>query len=419
MSLMGIRPLKTALSLTVAIVIGVGCSRPQTAGPPPAVPVKLLAIQPGSFQQDSDFVGVLEAQDRVDLKPEVDGRVTRIFVAPGDPVALGQPILQLNPDQAQAQLSGAQAGVGIALSSRDAAAAQLESARAEQLQAKSDLRLAETEFGRIQSLASKGALSEQDLDQARNRVEVTTARLQQIEETIRAAESRLTQAEASLDQSQSQVAVSQEDLGFKQVNAPISGIVGDVLIKVGDYVEQGDTLTSLTQNEFLFLRLQIPSTRSGQLQIGLPVEIVDSATGVPLETGSLSFVSPEVDARAQSILVKARFPNTGDRLREGQFVRARVIWDTTTEILIPTVAVTRVAGQNFVYVVDQTTSEDGQTMDIVTQRPVQLGGIQGNSYQVLGGLEPGENIAVTNILKLRDGAPIQPETQSSNSRLEL
>lgn len=417
MSLLGIRPLHATLGLTVAVFVGAGCSRQQVQGPSPAVPVQLQAIQPGSFQEDSEFVGALEAQDRVDLRPEVDGRITQIFVAPGDPVAAGQPILQLNPDQAQAQLAGAQAGVGVALSSRDAAAAQLESSRAERLQAESDLRLAETEFNRTKSLVDKGALSAQDLDRAQNEVEVTRARLQQLEDNIRAAQSRLNQAQASLDQSQSQVAVSQEDLGFKQINAPIAGIVGDLLVKVGDYVEQGDSLTSLTQNEFLFLRLQVPVTRSSQLAIGLPVELLDSTTGARLATGSLSFISPEVDTGAQSILVKARFPNASGRLRAGQFVRARMIWTTTTELLVPTVAVTRVGGQSFVYVVDKTTSENGEMMDIVSQRPVQLGGIQGNSYQVLGGLEPGESIAVTNILKLRDGAPIQTETQASSTPL--
>ena len=408
MALTGIRHLYPAAGLIIAVTFGAACSSRQGQQPmAQAVPVQLQQVQPGSFQDSSDFVGTLEAQDRVSLRPETDGRITQLFVAPGDPVNAGDPIVQLDPEQVRARVSGAQAGADAARANREAATAQLEAAQAEQLQAESDISLAQTEFNRTERLVEKGALSAQDLDRARNQLEVATARLQQATKRVSAAESQLEQATSTLDQAQSEVAVSREDLDYKQVKAPISGVLGDVLFKVGDYIERGDTLTSITQNEFLFLRIEVPSPRSSQLRIGLPVELVDANTGNRLESGSISFISPEVDPEAQSILVKARFPNRRGRLREGQFVRARIIWQTTTELLVPTVAVTRLGGQSFVYVADETPAEEGASTQIVTQRPVQLGEIQGNSYQVLDGLEAGESIAISNILKLQVGVPIQ------------
>lgn len=398
-------------------LVSVACGgAPPQAGGPPAVPVQLQALEPGTFEDTSEFVGSLEAEQRVELSPEANGRITQVFVASGAGVGAGQPILQIRPDQAQAQVAGSIAGADAARFARDTAQAQLESAQAQLLQAEADVQLAEVEFRRTKSLVSDGALSVQDLDQAQNRLEVSRATQQQAEDNVRAAQSSLQQASSSLDQAQAQVAVNQEALSFTQVTAPISGLLGNLTVKVGDYVTPGQVLTTITQNQALLLNIPVPTTRAGELLIGsTPVQLVDPTTGTTLGTGSISFISPEVDVNAQSVLAKARFPNDSARLREGQFVRARIIWETTTSLLVPTVAVSRVGGQNFVFVADEQTGEDGQTRQVASQRPVQLGAIQGSNYRVLDGLQPGEEIAVTNILKLQDGVPIQAETGPSSA----
>ncbi len=406
---------RTVLGLTLSLsLVATACSRPQPqGGAPPAVPVTLTTLEPGTFEDTAEFVGSLQAEQRVELRPETDGRITQIFVEAGDPVSAGQPILQLRPDQAQAQVAGSQAGADAARFGRDAAQAQLEAAQAQLLQSESDVQLAEVEFRRTKSLVEDGALSKQDLDQAQNQLEVARASQRRAEDNVRAAQAQLEQAASTLNQAQAQVQVNQESLGFTQVTAPIAGFVGDITPQVGDYVSLGQAVTTITENRELFLRIQVPTTRSEQLRTGLPVELVDPNTGEPLATGSLSFVSPEVDSSAQSILVKARFPNEAGTLREGQFVRARIIWNTTTALLIPTIAVSRIGGQSFVFVADEQVTDNGQTLQVVSQRPVQLGAIQGNSYRVLDGLESGEQIAVTNILKLQDGVPIQAEAEEA------
>jgi RND family efflux transporter MFP subunit len=380
---------------------------------PPAVPVQTQRLQPGTLEESSEFVGALEAEQRVELKPEVSGRVTQVFVASGRAVSPGQAIIQLRPDQAQAEVSGAQAAAQAAQFGRDAAQAQVELAQAQIARTESEAQLAQVEFNRTQQLTANGALSRQDLDSAQSRLAVAQAAQRQAEESLRAAQAQLQQANANFNQAQAQVNVNQESLGFTQVSAPVAGLVGDVPVRVGDFINVGQTITTIIQNQELFLRLQVPTTRANQLRTGLPVELLDPDTSTTLATGSISFIAPEVDGNVQSILVKARFPNETGNLRDGQFVRARVIWNTTTALLVPTVAVSRIAGQSFVFVATAQPAENGQARSVASQRPVQLGPIQDNSYQVLSGLQVGDEVVVTNILKLQDGVPIMPETQAS------
>lgn len=404
-------------ALSLALVIS-ACSRsgqPTEAMGPQAVPVQVQVLQPGAFEESSDFVGSLEAEQRVELKPEVAGRVTQIFIGSGSAVAAGQPVVQLSPDQTQAQVTASQAAAQAASFGRDAAQAQVDAAQAQVARTQADVELALVEFRRTERLVEAGALSRQDLDNATNQLTVAQAAQRQAEDSVRAAQAQLQQALSTFNQAQAQVNVSQADLGFKQVVAPVAGIVGDIALEVGDYVDAGDTLGTITQNSELFLRIQVPTTRANQLRLGTPVELLSTETGAALATGSLSFISPEVDGAGQSILVKARFPNEAGRLRDGQFVRARLIWNTTATLLVPTVAVTRIAGQSFVFVAADEAQEDGQTMTVASQRPVQLGSIQGGNYQVIDGLEAGNEVIVTNILQLQDGRPVEPESQASAS----
>ncbi len=194
--------------------------------------------------------------------------------------------------------------------------------------------------------------------------------------------------------------------------APIDGIVGDFSIKAGDYVSVGQTLTSIIKNEALDMRISVPSNNAAQLRQGLPVELLDANTGERLTRGSISFISPQINTDAQSILIKARFGNADGKLRDGQYVRARIIWNQKAGILIPTQAVNRIGGQSFVYVVEEDRSKEKPQL-VVRQKPVKLGDVQNDRYPILEGIKAGDRVATSNILKLRDGASIQPESPQS------
>ena len=411
-----IYPVKQALgaALTLSLAV-VACSRPAPPGAmaPQAVSVRVQELQPGTFEESSDFVGALQAEQRIELRPEVAGRVTQIYVSSGSAITKGQPVVQLSPTQVQAEVSAAQAGAQAARFGRDAAQAQIQAAEAQVTRTKADVELATVELQRAQRLVAAGALSQQDLDNAQNQLDVSRAAQRQAEETVRTAQAQLQQATSTFDQAQAQVNGSQANLGFRQVVAPVTGRLGDVSLKVGDAVQERQVLATITQNSELFLRIQVPTTQASQLRLGLPVELLNPDTNEPLATGSLSFISPEVTEAGQAILVKARFPNETGTLRDGQFVSARLIWSTNTALLVPTVAVSRIAGQTFVFVATDQPQETGKTLRVAAQRPVQLGQLQGNNYQVIEGLKTGDEVVVTNILQLRDGAPIAPEAQAS------
>ena len=126
-----------------------------------------------------------------------------------------------------------------------------------------------------------------------------------------------------------------------------------------------------------------------------------------MTVGEVSFISPRVDKQSQVILTKARFPSSEVELRDEQFVRARVIWQKDSGVLVPSSAITRLGNRAFVYVArNAKATESSVSLQIAEQRPVKLGSIKGNKYQIIDGLKPGETLITSGLLNLSDGAPI-------------
>lgn len=398
--------LGTALSLSL---LGTGCRpTPEANAAPQAVPVKLETLQSATVKDSSEFVGNLEAVQIVEVRPEIQGRIEQIFVSPGEEVVAGQSLMVLKPDQTVPQYQGTLAGVDVAIGNRDNALKALDVAKAQLDTAKATLELDAVNVERAQRLVDAGALGQIRLDEALNKQEASRNNVVAAQEMVAAAEVQVQQAEAAIRQAQAQADVALVSVEFKDVVTPISGVLGDIPVKLGDYVSVGEPVARVTQLEALLLNIQVPSNRSSQLRTGLTVELLDPNSKQQLATGSLTFVSPNVDTQAQTILTKAQFRNPDGKLRDGQYVQARIVWETQPGLLIPTTAITRVGGKSFVYRVDEEQNETGQ--EVVRLSPVELGDIQDGSYQVISGLDQGDRIAVSNILKLKDGAPVQPES---------
>ena len=104
------------------------------------------------------------------------------------------------------------------------------------------------------------------------------------------------------------------------------------------------------------------------------------------------------------MLVKSRLRDAPPAVRVQQFVRARIVWRSVPGITIPVTAVSRVSGQYFAFVAEQT--PNGL---VARQRPVQVGELLGNDSVIAGGLKPGDRVVVAGIQKIGDGAPIKAE----------
>jgi len=357
----------TALLFTTAC----GNSKAAKADAPQAMTVKVQTAKAQKIDDTTDYVATLKSRDSAVVMPQVEGIITQIVVHSGDQVADGAPMMQIDPAKQQATVK----------SQEDARAAQV-----------AQVKWAQQNYDRVSGLANAGVVSKQDLDQARATLDAAQAQLH------------------SLD---AQVSEQQVQLHYYKVVAPRAGIVGDVPVRVGDRVLTTTTLTTVDRPGSLEAYIYVPIEKSAQLKMNLPVQIVD-ASGSPLATSRVTFISPQVDTATQTVLVKAQFAratlaNTNDALRTAQFIRARVVWGSQEKPVVPVVAVSRIGGLYFAFVAES----DQKGGYVVHQKPLQIGQIVGNDYVVLDGVKPGDKVVVSGTQFLVDGVPVVPQEGSS------
>lgn len=333
---------------------------PGAAGGMPPAPVQAVTLQPRPVQRSSEYVATIQSMASTTIQPQVEGIVTKIFVKSGDRVRTGQMLVQIDPDKQQASV------------------ASLEAARAAR---EADLAYATQQLDRMEKLFAAGAVSQQELEQAQTARQTAEAQVGAIRQQIR--ESRV-------------------ELQYYRVTAPTAGVVGDIPIRNGDRVTQSTVITTLDQGRGLEAYVSVPLEQSADLRLGLSVQLLN-ADGTVAATNPITFIAPRADDTTQSVLVKVQLRQHPPSLRVLQYVKARIVWSEAPQLTVPVVATTRMAGQYFVFVV-----EDGKQGSVARQRPITVGEIVGDEYVVRGGLKPGERVIVSNVQKLGDGAPVNP-----------
>jgi RND family efflux transporter MFP subunit len=349
----------SALFTMACFVAGCG-NNPSAAKPagPQAMPVKVITAEAQIVPQSTDYLATLKSRNSAVLQPQVEGDIVKIFVRSGQRVEAGTPILRIDPTKQEAAVNNLEAAH--------------KSKQATMEQNRIDLE-------RKKKLFAAGVIARSELDTAQSAYDVSKADVEALEASIRE---------------------QKVQLRYYTVNAPTTGTVGDIPVRVGDHVTNQTLLTTLDHGGPLEAYVYVPSEKSSEVRMGMPVDIMDDA-GKPLVRTRVSFISPRVDTDSQTLLVKTQVPNSEMRFRNDQQVHSRVIWSEVKRPVIPMTAVSRMSGKIFAFVAET----QGQQA-IARQRLLQVGDMLGNDYVVLDGIRPGEKVIVSGVQMLADGMPV-------------
>lgn len=384
------------------------------SGPPPGagggmgmqpMPVKVEPAATKLLDESSSYVATFKSRKSVNLKPQVAGRILNILATSGDKVVKGAPLIALDPRKQEATTANTEAAIESALADKAGAEANLKMMKANRLSKVANVKFAQAQFERYQGLNKEGAVSAENVDDRRNRLSVAEAEVEAIDAQIKAQEALVSRSSKTVAQATAAMQEQQEQKNYFTVCAPFNGVVGDIPVRVGDYVDPNTVLTTVDEDFPLELYIAVPTTQSKNLRIGQAAQIIDD-TGAVADQGKIFFVSPQVDQRDQSVLAKAVFDNKTHKFRSGQIVNARVVWDKVNAITVPVAAVSRMSGQDFVFVAE----DDAKGSVHAKQKAVKLGEIQGNEYRVLSGVQSGERVITSGIQNLADGVPVKPQS---------
>ena len=320
---------------------------PQRGARPP-VAVATMVVKPEDVPAYLQEVGSVTAVRQVVLTPEVGGLVTGIKFDSGDAVKAGTVLVQLNdaPERADRQAAEAKAA------------------------------LAERQLARAQRLVGTGAMSRDVLDQRR---------------------SDRDQAVAAIKQLDAQIAQ-------KQIRAPFSGELGLRKVNLGQHLNPGDAIATLTDLSRIYVEFAVPQQDLNQFAPGATVSVTTDGWPGRTFTGKVNAIEPQIDPNTRNVTVQALLPNSDHALRPGMYVNVALSLPSEHNVLlVPVTAIqTSASGEN-VIVVKGATSEGGGTADIV---PVETGRRVGDRVVVTRGLDAGDIVVTEGQLRVQPGAAV-------------
>jgi len=248
----------------------------------------------------------------------------------------------------------------------------------------------------IAEAVAKAVLAHQTLDRERNLREqrVTSEQaLQEAEASHRAACQQLRTLGFTEEQIDEMGHKPQEQV-LMEVPAPFAGEIVERVAVRGSLVEAGKPLFTLVDHSTVWAMLQVPETSLARVKVGQSVELrVDSLPGKVFK-GKLTWIGPAVDERTRMARARAEFANPDRLLKDKMFATARILTrQAEGAMLVPPAAIQYVGGKPFVFV--------KLANDLFDARAVQLGAKQDGRSEILAGLKPEDQIAVSHAFAVK------------------
>ena len=329
--------------------------------PQPAVAVSSANARMQAWSDDAEAVGTFVAVNGADVTTESGGVVRSIEFDAGQPVRAGAVLVRLNSANEEATLRSLEASA----------------------------KLAKVQADRWRKLGADKLVSLDDV------------------------QSKVTAAATAQAQVDAQRALIEQ----KTIRAPFSGVLGIRKVNLGQFVSPGDAIVSLQQLDPIYLDFSLPEQRIGQLVEGSMVRAtVDAMPGAVFD-GKVTAIEPLVDPNTRNFKAQATVQNPDGKLRPGSFAHVGfALGGERQVVVIPQTAVSFNPYGNAVFVISKVKRKPGEkdmqgkplTGDkfVVTQRFVKTGATRGDLIAVTEGLKPGERVATSGLLKLRNDAEV-------------
>lgn len=338
------------------------------AGRPPAE-VSIVTIKEQSINFTKDLPGRTTPYKIAEIRPQVNGIITKRLYTEGSVVTEGQQLYQIDPATYEAALN---------------------SSRANLMKAEATLKAAQAQFSRIKELVKIDAISKQEFDNA---------------------SATLDQGKADVAIAKAALATSQINLDYTKVFSPISGRIGKSFVTEGALVTANQTTALATVQQFDPIYVDVTQSSTELMELRRQLEsaektpvtlLLDGGSKIYGEKGELQFSDVTVDQTTGSVQLRVLFPNPKQELLPGLFVHARIEQaKDPAAILVPQKAISRTAnGGVTVFVVGEG--------DKVSVRPIKISQAIDDQWLVTEGLNAGDRIIVEGIQKVAPDAIVKP-----------
>lgn len=295
-----------------------------------------------------DYVCQIHAISHIELRALEKGYLQKIFVDEGQSVREGQMMFQIMPMMYQA----------------------------EQQKAQAEANFAEIEYQNTQRLTDSNVVSKNELALAK----------------------------AKLDRAKAELSLAQVHLGFTEIRAPFNGIMDHFQVRLGSLVNEGDLLTTLSDNSEMWVYFNVPEAeylnyKTHATEENLNVNLMMANNQLFDQAGVVKAIEADFNNETGNIAFRATFPNPKGLLRHGETGNIQMTIPLRNAVIIPQKATYEILEKKYVFVVGKDNVVKSREINIASEMP--------DLYVIKDGVNENERILLEGIRKVKDGDKIE------------
>jgi RND family efflux transporter MFP subunit len=415
-----------AIVTTIALLaLTIGC---KTNGQEKIVkPVKVKTVETHSGTSSVRYSASIRPSSQVEIAFKVGGYVESIkresdrHIQAGDIVRKGAVLAQLRQSDYAAKVNEARSQQGEARSSLETTSAQLkeaitavETSRAQLRDSEAALQRAKLDFERSEALFATQSITKPEYDASRERFDVSKAKFDAAKAQLGVAEAKVNTAKFQIGAAESRIRSTEAvvytasiPLGDAQLRAPLSAVVIERKIEVGQLVSTGTPAFVLADLSSVKAAFGVPDLALQNFKLGDTLTMTTDAVPGTEFTGHISRISPAADQSSRVFDIEVTIPNPQGLLKPGMIASMAVDEPgATTEFpVVPLTAITRSKADPNAYAVLVVDEAGGK--HVVRLRTVTLGESHGNSVAVNSGVKAGEIVITTGVTQVADGEEVR------------
>lgn len=309
---------------------------------------------------NKDFVAQIQSVKNIEIRAQEKGFLEKIYVDEGQYVKAGQTLFRIMPQLYQAEL----------------------------LKAKAEVEQASIELRNASTLSDNNIVSKNE---------------------------RL-MAKAKLDAANAEMKLAQIHLSFTDIKAPFSGVIDRIPLKLGSLVDEGDLLTTLSDNTDIYSYFNVSEPEYLNYQKNVAdrgnqnVNLVMANGDLFNQTGQIQTIEGQFDNETGNIAFRAKFPNPEKLLRNGETGKIRMTLPLKNALIIPQKATYEIQDQKYVFIIDKNGVAKSKNIKVAYELP--------DIYVVASGLSGGDKILLEGVQKVKDDQKVKVKFQDPKKVLQ-
>ena len=356
------------------------------------------------------YKSTLEAYEQGIISSKISAKVTKVVVENGQYVNEGDTIAVLDDQDIQNSIKTATAQLEVNEKQVNPAEQQLNSTQTSLEKLKINVDDAQRNYDREKALFDAGAVSQSELDASEKTLNTSKADYNSGQANIEISKASIESAKASVEAQKVNIEKLQNDLNNVVIKAPISGVISEKNVNVGQIINQGAVLAKINDISYVFATIQVPQEKINDIKVGKPAEVTleDNNT---VHNGTLDSIDLSGDSTLRVFNCKIKMENSNKELLPGEY--AKVNFSNTENnnkvITIPVSSLAGSEGDYYVFINDN---------GVASKVSVDIGDADENNVEIISGVKEGDEIICTNMSSFKDGCKIDVISTSDDTSIQ-